>query len=439
MDTALLWEFIIILVLILANGFFALSEFSIIASRRTKLKQLALQNQAGAKAAETLHQRPEKFLAAVQIGITLFGTLAGVVGGATIVTKLESFLSSLPVTFIASGASAIAVAIVAITITVVSVVIGELIPKYMALSNPESYARYVARPISVFIKTTAFLPHVLSGLAGFFVRLMGIKKGSAREDISEEEISLMVVEGRQKGVFDATEEKLIKSAFDFADSTVRRAMTPRTDVVAIEIGANPGSFIDTIIETGFSRYPVFKGTIDHIVGVLHTKDVIVHKLDPKLIILQDMIRPPVFVPDSMPLAKLLSGFQRKKNYMAMVLDEFGGTAGIVTLQDILEELVGELQDERDDEPKELIKQSERVAFADGSVWPGALNELMQSNLPEDQAETLAGLVIDRLGRIPLEDESIRIADMNITVVQKEKHRLSRLRLEKLPAVKEDDH
>lgn len=438
MDTVLLWEFVVIFVLILANGFFALSEFSIIASRRTKLKQQALQNQPGAKTAATLHEHPEKFLAAVQIGITLFGTLAGVVGGATVVMKFESFLSSLPVTFIASAASAIAVAIVAITITVVSVVLGELIPKYMALSDPETYARYVSRPILVFIKTTAFLPHLLSGLAGLFVGLLGIKKDSAREDISEEEISLMVVEGRQKGVFDATEEKLIKSAFDFADSTVRRAMTPRTDVVAIEIGSNPGSFIDTIIETGFSRYPVFEGTIDRIVGVLHTKDVIVHKLDPKLIILQDMIRPPVFVPDSMPLAKLLSEFQRKKNYMAMVLDEFGGTAGIVTLQDILEELVGELQDERDDEPKELVRHSERVAFADGSVWPGALNELMQSNLPEDQAETLAGLVIDRLGRIPQQNESIKIADMNITVVQKEKHRLSRLRLEKLPAVKGDD-
>ena len=439
MDTVLLWELVVIFVLILANGFFALSEFSIIASRRSKLKQQAVQNQPGAKTAEFLNEQPEKFLAAVQVGITMFGTLAGVVGGATVVKELENLLSSSSIPFLASAASPFAVAIVAVVITVVSVVLGELIPKYMALSDPEHYARYVSRPILFFIKATAFLPHLLSGMAGFVVRLMGIKRNSDREEISEEEISLMVVEGRQKGVFDATEEKLIKSAFDFADSTVRRAMTPRTDVHAIEINADPDSFINTIIETGFSRYPIFEDTIDRIVGVLHTKDVIVHKLDPNLIILRDMIRPPVFVPDSMPLAKLLNEFQRNKNYMAMVLDEFGGTAGIVTLQDILEELVGEIQDERDDDPKELVKHSEGIAFADGSVWPGALNELMQSNLPEDQAETIAGLIIDQLGRIPMQDETIRIADMNITVILKEEHRLSRLRLEKLSPGEGENH
>ncbi|MFQ6007804.1 MAG: hemolysin family protein [Candidatus Zixiibacteriota bacterium] len=431
MDTELLVELLAILVLIAANGFFALSEFSVIASRRSRLQQKVAQDKFGAKQAEKLHRNPDRFLATVQVGITLVGTGAGVVGGATLVTKLEQVMRQVPVNIIAQAATPISLGIVAVAITITAVVLGELVPKYVALSHPERYARYVAVPITVFTVLTSFVSSLLSKAAHFVVRLLGVRPHASRSAISEEEITLMIFEGRQRGIFDVTEEKLIRSVFDFADSTVRRALTPRTDVVGLELNAPPQKVIDTIIESGHSRYPVYDKTIDNIVGVLFTKDLIHHKLNPELIILKDLIRKPTFVPDSMLLSKLLQDFQRRKNQFAVVLDEFGGTAGIITLEDILEELVGEIQDEHETKEPPLVKHSDTIAYADGTVWPGAINELMSSNLPEENVETLAGLVIDHFGRVPNKNETAKIADMRITVLKQKGNRLARLKLERI--------
>ncbi len=430
MDTDIFIELLAILLLILANGFFALSEFSVIASRRSRLQQKIVEGKLGAAKAEKLHNNPDKFLATVQVGITLFGTVAGVLGGATIVEKLELALRQSPMALLAQAATPLSVGLVALAITVTAVVLGELVPKYLALSHPERYARYVAGPITIFTTLTSSISSLLSGAARLVLKPFGVTRTASRPIITEEEISLMINEGRKKGVFDDTEERLIKSVFDFADSSVRRAMTPRTDVVGIEVSTPPDRVIDTIIEYGHSRYPVYNETIDNVLGVLFTKDLIHHKLNPQLIILKDLIRTATFVPDSMPLSKLLWNFQRKKNQLAVVLDEFGGTAGIVTLEDILEELVGEIQDEDDTKVSPLVKHSDTVVYADGSVWPGAINEIMDSHLPEDRAETIAGLVINHIGRLPEKDETIVIADMRIVILEQEQTRLTRLRLEK---------
>ncbi len=313
MESSLTYDILAILALIIANGYFALSEFSIIASRKSKLVQKLEDGSKNAKAALELHSNPEKFLATVQVGITLFATIAGVFGGATLVKYIEVLLLEAPVQFIANSASSLSVAIIAIMITIVSVVIGELVPKYLALSNPEKYAQFVARPITLFIKLTSFFSSSLSKSASLILKLFGISTSNDQTIVSEDEINQMIFDGRQKGVFDETEERLIKSVFDFADSTVRRAMTPRIDVEALDINANQKIIYNTIVENGYSRYPIFEDNIDKIVGILYTKDIIIHKLDPKMINLTKLIREPLFVPDSMPLSKLLSIFQNKKN------------------------------------------------------------------------------------------------------------------------------
>lgn len=431
MDTTQLLELVLIFILILANGYFALSEFSIIASRKSKLTKKMEDGKKGAKAALLLHNSPEKFLATVQVGITLFATLAGVFSGATFVEIVRTLLLKLNISFVTNSAKPLSVAIVAIIITVVSVIIGELVPKYLALSNPEFYARHVSRPITLFIKLTSFFSALLSSTATFILKLFGVKRNDDRATVSEEEINQMIFDGREKGVFDETEEKLIKSVFDFADSTVRRAMTPRTDVEAIDINANYNDIFNAVIEHGYSRYPIFEVSIDKIIGIINTKDIIIHKLDPKLIILKDLLREPLFVPDSMLLSKLLGIFQKKKQHIAIVLDEFGGTAGIITLEDILEELVGEIQDEYDVEREPLVKHSETIVFAEGSVWVGAINESLNSKLPEDKVETLAGLVIDHLGYIPKKDDVICIEDVEITILEQEGNRIIRMKLEQL--------
>ncbi len=433
MDSHLVWELLAILVLILANGFFALSEFSIIASRKSKLKKHASEGKRGSATAEKLHRTPDRFLATMQVGITLVGTLAGVIGGATIVKQLELALHDVSIQFVADAAAPISVAIIAVLITGFSVVIGELVPKYLALSNPEFYARHVAGPTRLFTQLTSVFSTILSKTARLVVNILGVKQDSTRSAVTEEEINLMIFEFKEKGIFDETEEKLIKSVFEFADMTVRRAMTPRTDVVAVEINANSKNILDLIIENGYSRYPIFEKDIDHVVGILYTKDIIIHKLDPNLIILKDLLRQPQFVPDSMKLSQLLRLLQRKKKYIAIVLDEFGGTAGIITLEDIIEELVGEIQDEYDEEQPPLVKHSETVAYAEGSVWPGEINELMESSLPEDKAETLAGLFIYHLGRLPEPGETVTVGDMHISVLEREDNRLVRLKLEKVSA------
>ncbi len=431
MESRLILELLAIMVLILANGFFALSEFSIIASRKSKLRQDVEDKKPGAAIAEKLYNKPDKFLASIQIGITLFGTLAGVFGGATLVKQLEEWLNNVPIDFISSTSGTIAVAIVAITITIVAVLFGELVPKFLALSQPEKFARHVARPVNIFVIITSIFATALSSSANFIVRLFGVKHEKSRSPITEEEINMMIFEGRQKGVFDATEEKLIKSVFDFADSTVKRAMTPRTDVIGVELTTSVDKIINLIIEHGYSRYPVYEKDLDNIIGILYVKDIIVQKLNPELIIVKDLCHTATFVPDSMPLSKLLNELQLTKKHMAIVLDEFGGTAGIITFEDIIEELVGEIRDEYDFESEPLTKHSENVAYAEASVWPGAVNELINCNLPEDDVDTLAKLFIDTLGKLPENDDTIVVADVKMTALQIENNRILKIKIEKI--------
>lgn len=430
MEDGFTLEIIAIFVLILANGFFSLSEFSIIASRKSRLKQFIAEGRKGSRQALNLNESPDKFLATVQVGITLVATLAGVFGGATIVDGINYLVKQVPIEMISNASVPISVVILTILITIITVVIGELVPKYLALSNPERYARRVARPIELFIKLTGFFSSGLSKTSNFILKMFGVKTDGMGTEITEDEINHIIFEGKKSGIFDDTEEKLIKSVFDFADSTVRRALTPRTDVIAFDINASSQEVIDSIIENGYSRYPVYEKTIDNVIGILNTKDIISHKINPNLIILRDMIRTPIFVPDSMPLSTLLNSFQKQKQHIAIVLDEFGGTAGIITLEDILEELVGDIQDEYDTEPMPIVKHSNTVAYVGGQVWPGDVNDEIGSNFPENEADTMAGLVIDHLGEVPEKNQTIEYNNYIITILEKTDNRLLRLKLEK---------
>ncbi len=420
-----------ILLLILANGFFALAEFSIIASRKARLAQKAQQKKFGAGSALKLHSNPETFLASIQVGITLIGSLVGVFSGATVVEYLEASLSHSSVELFVRWASPIALGTVVMSITVLSVVLGELVPKYIALSFPERYARLVSGPVTLFMRGAFVFTRALSGLAKGVVKLMGIKSDDMQGIVSEDEIQHMIIEGRKKGFFEVSEEEFVRSVFDFTDTTVRRAMRPRPDVVAIEVDASPEKVLSILAETGYSRFPIYDDSIDNIVGVIYVKDLIRDKGDLHRIDIRKIMRQPYFVPDSMQVTRLLREFQTGKNHLAIVIDEYGGTAGIITLEDILEELVGEIQDEYDSEAKPIIKHSETIVYANGEVWPGDVNELIFTNLPEDQSDTLAGLFIDRVGHVPSKNEAVEVGDARLTVLAKLQHRILRLKIEKI--------
>ena len=431
MPSSISVEIIAALVLILANGFFVLAEFSIIASRKTRLKQKVDEGRPGAEAALELHDKPDSFLATIQVGITLVGALVGVFSGATIVERLQAYLESGGIPLLQRWAEPVSVGVVVISITVLMAVIGELVPKYIALAYPEKYARLIARPTRVFVTITFVVAEFLGWLSRRIVRMLGIRRSSMQNVVDEDEINHMILEGREKGLFDVTEEEFVKSVFQFTDTPVRRAMKPRPDIAAIDIEASAEETAHVIIDNGYSRYPVFQSSIDTVIGVIYTKDLIKEQIDLIHIDLKTLMRPPLFVPDSMPVTRLLRDFQSGKNHLAIVLDEYGGTAGIITLEDILEELVGEIQDEYDSEAPPVVRISDTIVYARGDVWPGEINEQLGTTLPEDQSDTLAGLFVDESGRMPDKYQAVTVADARMTILAKDKHRILRLKIEKI--------
>lgn len=423
-------ELLAIFVLILANGFFAASEFALIASRKSRILNLARKGDKRAARTRQFLKKPEKFLAAIQVGITFIATLAGVFSGATLVRSVVPYIRDIPVPAISKAAHPISIGIVVVLISILTVVIGELIPKYVALSNPEKIAIRVTRPISIFSRVTFVLVGILIGTAKLILRLFGYARLPERSHITEDEINILISEGTEKGVFDKTEQKLIRSVFHFTDTTVRQAMTPRVDIVAIQTDWPQQKVFEIMTKTGYSRYPVYDDTLDQIQGIVYTKDLISVMTLGEVIILKDIIRKPLFVPDSMPLTTLLRRFQKRKKHIAIVLDEFGGTAGLITLEDILEEIVGEIQDEHDQDQPEFVAHSDKVAFAAATFRVDELNEAFNVNLPLDVSDTLGGLMVEEFGRIPGLSDQVDIHGLKFTILEMEGSRIKRLRVEK---------
>ena len=425
-------EILAIVLLIIANGLFALSEFAIIASRKSRLKRMAREGNHAAARALKIHSRPESFLATIQVGITFVGTLAGVFSGLTIVHYVIPVIANIPVGFISRSAQSISFLLVVIVIAFTTVIIGELVPKYLAISRPERIASAISRPVAILIKIS-FLPvKILTATARGIIGLIGPKRTSERAHITEEEIDILIAEGTEKGVFDDTERAIIHSVFDFTDTTARQAMTPRTDIVGIDVNDDSEKILKLIISNEFSRYPVFEETLDRIVGMIYTKDIIDVLRHSQPIVPKDIMHKPLFVPDSMMLNTLLRTFQQKRVHAAIVLDEFGGTAGMITLEDILEEIVGEIQDEFDSDQKEFVRKSDTLAFAAGSLRVEELNDLFETGFSEEGVDTLAGMIFEKLGHPAARGEQVIIKDVKMTVLEIEGNRIKRLRIEKPP-------
>jgi len=429
MDSAVI-ELLAIFALILVNGFFAASEFALIASRKSRILNLSRHGDKRAARTRQLLKRPDRFLAAVQVGITFVATLAGVFSGATLVKTITPTIREIPVAAVSDTAHGIAIALVVIFISVSTIVIGELIPKYIALGNPEKIAMRVTRPIWLFSQAAFVIVGMLTGAARLILRLFGYSRLPERSHITEDEINIIISEGTEKGVFDKTEQKLIRSVFQFTDATVRKAMTPRVEIIGIRSEWPQQKIMETMTTNGYSRYPVYDESMDNIQGIVYTKDLISLMVHGEVVILKDIVRKPMFVPDSMPLTTLLRRFQKRKKHIAIVLDEFGGTAGLITLEDILEEIVGEIQDEHDQEQPEFVAHSNKVAFAAATFRVDELNDAFGVRLPADISDTLGGLIVEELGRIPDLGEQVNVRDLKFTVLEMDGSRIKRLRVEK---------
>ncbi len=425
------FEILAVLFLILANGFFVLAEFAVIASRRARLLQKVEQRKLGAVTATKYHENPETFLATIQVMITVVAILTGLFSGGAMVDAVKQWGRNSSIGFVSEYHVAIAYVVVVVPVTGLSVLIGELVPKLVALANPERWARYTAGPMSIIVFLTAPFAKLLGWCSRGIIWTFGFQKDQTTGFLTADDIEHAITEGRKKGVFDDTEVDLIRSSFAFSEATIRRAMKPRPDVEAFDIETPASEVLRRIKVNHYSRYPVYQKTIDNVVGVFYAKDLIHKELNWTSFVLRDLVREPLFFPDSMPMSKALAEFQKGKSHLAIVLDEFGGTAGIITLEDVLEEIVDEILDEDDAEVPPIVKQSDTTAFADGSVWPGEINQLLDTHLPDDQAETLAGLFMDTVGRLPDKYESVKVGDCRMTVLTKDKNRILRVKIERL--------
>ncbi len=422
-------DIIVILLLILINGFFVGAEIAFVSVRRTRLDELAESGDRRAKRAQRLMRDPGRFLAVIQVAITFLGALASAVAAVSIVTVVAEPLRG--VAFLADQADTIALLLVTFIVSVVSIVLGELIPKGFALANPDRIALAVSGPITLFAKVVSPLVAVLVLLTKIISKPFGIDPTRTPE-LSAAEIRLIVEQGSQQGVLEAEEEQMISAVMSLSDSKLHEVMVPRIDIVAIDQEASFDDAVTLVLTEGHSRTPLYKESVDHIVGILYAKDLlrIIAAGGPRPR-LRDIMRPALFVPESQSVDDLLHELQRRRVHMAIVLDEYGGTAGLVTIEDLLEEIVGEIQDEFDEEEPMKVMVRDGEAILDGRADIDLLGELVNPPLEledDEEYDTVGGFVYHRIGRVPVVGDTVAVDPFAITVIKVTGRRVGKVRV-----------
>ncbi len=428
-DTALILGAIFFL--LLGNGFFSGSEIALISARKAALRKKADDGSRGAQLAELLRQEPERFMATVQIGVTVCGTLAGVCGGWLASRHIEPWLDLAGLPDWAPAAVAASV-IVSVAIVYVEMVLGELVPKALALRFAVPIASAVAIPISLMAKLSRVPLRFMTESTRLVLRLFGLK-GPMREGlVSAEEIEHMVAEGRVQGVLSQSDASLLEGVFKFRDMPVRSVMIPRTKTFALEVATDPKVAVKKIVEGGFSRVPIYEGTFDNPLGVLYVKDVLASLERAEPVDLRARLHPVHVVPDSKNVGDLLRELQKKRSHMALVINEHGSVVGIATLEDLVEEIVGEIRDEYDEgEEKAVERLKSGGLVVEGTVSNSLLRESYEIPIPlEIDAESIGGLILEKLGSVPKGGESIEIGGYRLTVVDVERNRVSKVKIEK---------
>jgi putative hemolysin len=421
-----------IVILLLGNGFFSGSEIAVISARRSRIDSLV---EGGSKAAgrvKELQDNMDQFLATVQIGVTVCGTLAGVLGGILAERHIEPALARFALPRFVPPAL-VASALVGLAIIYVELVLGELVPKALALRYTEAIALLVSRPFRYLARVSRWVVGFLSASTRVVLRAFGIREEGPRAFTSEEEIKHMVKEGRQQGVLDQTEMEIIHSVFEFTDTPVRKVMVPRPKVFALDADTPPGEVGTLIVESGFSRIPVYERSIDNVVGVVYVKDALrlLEKRQP--VVIRKILHPVHLVPETKKVGELLKELQKRRSHMAVVVDEHGSVAGLVTMEDLLEEIVGEIQDEYDWEERPVERMRDGSLVVEGTVSAAQLRESYKVPLPESaEFETVAGFMLERLGSVPRGGEVVHLDEWRLTVVDVERNRISKVKVEKAP-------
>jgi putative hemolysin len=429
-----------VFLLVIANGFFVATEFAIVAVRRSRLEQLVQEGRPGAAAAKNVVAHLDSYIAATQFGITLASLALGWIGEPALAHLLEPPLTLLVAGFAPMAAHGVAITVAFAVITGLHIVIGELAPKGLALQRPESTSLWVARPIQVFHAVFKWPITVLNAIGNRSLRLIGLQATSGHEMVhSVEELRMLVTGMQEAGVVDVAEARIARRAFAFGDLTVASLMTPRTEMQAVPVTATLEDLLQVAETSRHSQLPVYEGTLDNIIGILHLRELFKHRNTPShAFALKPLIRAPLIVPDTKYAAELLEDMRSNRCHIAVLVDEYGGTAGMATLRDLLEALVGRIDD---GPPTADGITTEGGVEADGSVLLDGLmrveefEEAARLRLEEkshEGVETLGGLIAATLGRIPEVGEQIRIGGRALRVEARDGRRIATVRLLPLP-------
>jgi putative hemolysin len=432
---ATLGQIAILVVLTLLEGFFVASEIALVSVRRSRVDQLVDEGNPAARRVRRLLDDPGRFLAVSQLGLTIIGFFASAYAALSLVEGLKSLLQS-------SGmdqgtAQGIALIVVTVVLALFTIVFAELVPKTLALSNPERFAMVLAVPIDVIARVLGPVIALLTGVTRAVVRLFGVQMNQ-EASITAEELRLIVERGGEQGVLEAEEEQMINAVIELGERRVHEVMVPRVAIAGLPVDATFDQAIELVVAAGHSRIPVYEDSIDEIVGILYAKDLLPY-LRPNAGEhpgLRKLLRPPVLVPESMTIDDLLHELQRRKVHLAIVLDEYGGTAGLVTIEDLLEEIVGEIQDEYDVEEPMVVKLSDNEARVDGRADVDALNELFDLELElddSDEYDTVGGLIFHRVGKVPAPGDKVQLNGLTLTVESTDGRRVGKVLVVHKPA------
>jgi putative hemolysin len=423
-----IWSIAIIVLLIILNGLFSAGEFAIISARKSKIKEMVKEGtDKRAQLLLQMREKPESFLSLVQIGITIVGTLASAIGGIISLTYVKPIISRVP--YMAAMSETVSLIVVVIVLTYFIMVAGELLPKYIGINYRERAALPMLPLFGVLAKLLWAPVWILNKSASAITRLLGLKR--VDEVIGEEEIKVLLEEGRLQGVFDRTEEEMIHSVFEFGDRSAKEIMVPRPNVYALDLEKSQDENVRYIVENEFSRYPVYRGHLDRIVGIVYQKDVMRTLWLDRPLELERVLKRPYFVPDSMKISALFKEMQKRRVHLAIVVDEYGTTSGIVSLEDIMEEIFGEILDETDVEM--LVERNKDGSLTvDGSYSVRDLNNTLGIALPESpDYETLGGFILSRIQGISRGGEIVHYDAYKLTVVAVHGRRIVKVRVERV--------
>lgn len=420
----MIFDILLTIFLVLLNGFFVAAEFAIVKVRTSQIDIKAKEGHRMASLSRHIIANLDAYLSATQLGITIASLGLGWIGEGVVSELIMELFSALGLDMTPEMSHRVALPVAFSVITILHIVFGELAPKSYAIQRPESTTLWLAAPLNVFFWIFKPFIWVLNGFSNWILRLIGITPLKEAEVHSPEELRLMVEQGKKSGVIEARKYEIIRNAFDFAERSARQAMVPRTTVFAVDKKESVDKIIEKVLENGYSRVPVFYGTIDHIAGIVFTKDLLLKMRSGKPFTIEEIIRPAHYIASNKKLIDIMRDFQKQHVQFAVVVDEFGGTEGVITMEDILEELVGEIQDEYDTETPLIERVDDRKYRVQGSATLVSLNEKLPRKLPENETYvTLAGMLIDIVGRIPNVGESIEHDSYVFTVVKRIKNQI----------------